>query len=165
MKEINKSEVVNLLWTGGWDSTFRLLQLLFKEKLEVQPHYLMRSEQQSGKEIDTMVNIRRHLSREYPETRKLLRPFILKDASDIYLDPDIDRIHKCLSEKKKVNYQYKELACYCREIEVTDMELSIISLEKEIVYSKLFNRFSLPLLDRTKLDIYEIAKKTIGWIS
>lgn len=157
MDDTNK-KVIDLLWTGGWDSTFRLLQLLFEEKAEVQPHYLMRSEQQTGTEIDTMVKIRRHLSRQYPETRKLLHPLIIKDAKSVYQDPEINKLHQNLSEKKKVNYQYKLLACYCREIEVSDMELSIIALEKDIVHSKLFDCFSLPLLDKTKVDMYREAK-------
>jgi hypothetical protein len=31
---INKTnfEIINLFWTGGWDSTFRLLQIIFIEK-------------------------------------------------------------------------------------------------------------------------------------
>lgn len=154
----NDKSCVNLLWTGGWDSTFRLLQLLFKKKVNVQPHYLMRSEQQSGKEIDTMVNIRRHLSRQHPEIGKLLHPLIINDSKSVYKYPEIEKLHQNLSEKKKVNYQYKLLACYCREIDVSDMELSIIALEKDIVHSKLFDCFSLPLLDKTKLEMYEDAK-------
>ena len=32
-----------LLWTGGWDSTFRLLSLLLREQREVQPYYILDS--------------------------------------------------------------------------------------------------------------------------
>ena len=156
MGEMNK-QPVDLLWTGGWDSTFRLLQLLFEEKVMVQPHYLMRSEQSSGKEIDTMVKIRRHLSRRHPETRKLLKPLFINDAKSIPVYPDIDELHKKLCEKMKVNSQYKELACYCRYMNVKNVELSIVALEKEIIDSKLFDCFSFPLLNKTKLEMYEKA--------
>ena len=45
----------HLFWTGGWDSTFRLLQLLLEENKIVQTHYVIRSEQSTGQEIDTMI--------------------------------------------------------------------------------------------------------------
>lgn len=31
----------HLLWTGGWDSTFRVLQLLLCSRDAVQPHYII----------------------------------------------------------------------------------------------------------------------------
>ncbi len=31
----------NVLWTGGWDSTFRVLDLVLHQKATVQPHYLL----------------------------------------------------------------------------------------------------------------------------
>src|SRR5690606_13578695 len=32
---------VNLLWTGGWDSTFRLLSLVVQQHRCVQPYYVL----------------------------------------------------------------------------------------------------------------------------
>ncbi len=35
--------ITHLFWTGGWDSTFRLLQLLLDEHKAVQTYYLLDS--------------------------------------------------------------------------------------------------------------------------
>jgi hypothetical protein len=47
--EVNNSARVyaNLLWTGGWDSTFQLLQLLFIHRRRVTPYYLVDEESPS----------------------------------------------------------------------------------------------------------------------
>ena len=37
----DKTEAANLFWTGGWDSTFRLLQLVVEQGRLVQPYYII----------------------------------------------------------------------------------------------------------------------------
>jgi len=65
MKYDDEGEV-NLLWTGGWDSTFRLLYLVFVEKRRVQPYYIVDTERRSTlNELKTM-----HLIREKRLQRK-----------------------------------------------------------------------------------------------
>ena len=39
-KEINNNKITYLFWTGGYDSTFRLCQLVFEENKTVQPIYV-----------------------------------------------------------------------------------------------------------------------------
>ena len=41
MLERATARAVKLLWTGGWDSTFRLLQLLLLYEKKVQPYYII----------------------------------------------------------------------------------------------------------------------------
>ena len=36
-----KTEPIKLLWTGGFDSTFRILYILVVEKKHVQPYYII----------------------------------------------------------------------------------------------------------------------------
>lgn len=72
-----------LFWTSGFDSTFRLCQLLIDENKVVQPIYIM-DENTDGikmgirkswrKEIQTMNEIISELHYRYPHTKKLLRP-------------------------------------------------------------------------------------------
>ena len=66
---------VNLLWTGGWDSTFRLLQLLLSHRVPVVPYDLEDPTRASTRiELDTMARITAHLRDAYPHTRELLHP-------------------------------------------------------------------------------------------
>jgi len=37
----DQTEPINLFWTGGWDSTFRLIQLVFVNKKTVHPYYII----------------------------------------------------------------------------------------------------------------------------
>ena len=162
MEETNK-KVVHLLWTGGWDSTFRLLELLFEERRIVQPHYVMRSEQCSGTEIDTMVKIRRHLTRNHPEQRKLLQPLIIKDDISIKPNQKIAEEFEKLNKEIKINEQYLILARYCVQKKISEAELSIIALEKDIINSGFFGTFTFPLLDMTKKEMLLKAKQN-GWM-
>ncbi len=162
MEETNK-KVVHLLWTGGWDSTFRLLELLFEERRIVQPHYVMRSEQCSGTEIDTMVKIRRHLTRNHPEQRKLLQPLIIKDDISIKPNQKIAEEFEKLNKEIKINEQYQILARYCVQKKISEAELSIIALEKDIINSGFFGTFTFPLLDMTKKEMLLKAKQN-GWM-
>ena len=71
-----------LFWTGGYDSTFRLCQLLIDEKKEVQPIYLFLEDEfvdsdkferrNKDEELQTMLNITRYIKQKFPHTRKLL---------------------------------------------------------------------------------------------
>jgi len=162
MDETNK-KVVDLLWTGGWDSTFRLLQLLFNEKRSVQAHYIMRSEQCSGIEIDTMANIRRFLHRNHPESRTLLKPMVIEDVYSIKSNQKINATYEKVSKEKKVNKQYEILARYCEQKNISGVELSVIAIEKDIIDSDLFEPFSFPLLNVTKKDMLLKAKEK-GWM-
>ena len=67
--------VVNLLWTGGWDSTFRLLQLLLLHRVPVVAYYIEDPTRPStGIELETMARIVDRLHDAYPHTRDLLLP-------------------------------------------------------------------------------------------
>ena len=80
----NDDNTVNLLWTGGWDSTFRLLQIIFEENRKVQPYYIVDLSRSSWKvEIDTTANFRRFLHRNHPESRTLLKPLVIEDVFSI----------------------------------------------------------------------------------
>jgi hypothetical protein len=44
---------VNLLWSGGWDSTFRLLELILVRRRPVKPYYVIDSQRMStGVELE-----------------------------------------------------------------------------------------------------------------
>ena len=53
---------VPLLWTGGWDSTYRLLYLLLVDGTAVQPIYLVEYQRKSAlHEVASMARIRERL--------------------------------------------------------------------------------------------------------
>lgn len=155
----------HLLWTGGWDSTFRLLQLLFEEKKVVKPHYIIRPQECTGKEIDSIHNIRRVISRLYPEQRKLILPIAYTSIGEIKQNNAITDEYEKIAKTKNINLQYEILARYCDQIGVTSMELSVLSNETFGYFNSnttIFRYFEFPVLGLTKKEMAEIADEN-GW--
>jgi len=117
---------VNLFWTGGWDSTFRLLQLVLIEKKVVQPYYLIDSSRQSlGNEIKARQEIKKKLFNEHPHTKALILPTIFYEVGDIAPDGEITKAYDNYRKIKEVDYQYSWISRYCKQFDIHDMELCI----------------------------------------
>ena len=117
---------MNLLWTGGWDSTFRLLNLVVALKKVVQPHYMIDSARLStGAEIRAMARIKGRLLAEHPEARGLLLPTIFRDASDISDHSAVTEAFNRIVRRTFAGTQYDFLARLCRQFGIGDMELCI----------------------------------------
>jgi len=117
---------VNFLWTGGWDSTFQLLQLLIINKQPVTPFYLIHAPRKStGIEILTMNRIKNRLFKEYPFTVDLLKPTRFYSDIDLKPDSEITKAYHSALKKIHVGVQYEWLARLCKEIGISDMQLSV----------------------------------------
>jgi len=174
-------ESVLLLWTGGWDSTFRLLQLLLIEEKSVQPIYLADDQRRStGIEIETMQSIRNAIIDKYPKAEERLRSVNFISAGEIKPDRQIDRAWRKIRNKRHIGAQYKLLAAFCKQEGLENVELSVqkrISehrVELSLAYNLdkdrkteseelLFNCFSFPLLNLSKMDMVAMAERS-GWM-
>ncbi len=117
--------ITNLLWTGGWDSTFRLLQLLTVHRYKVQTHYIIDENRLSFKaELKAMEKIRNKILRKFPESDRLFFPVITYDLSKIHANNDITmKFKKALSHV--MGEQYEFLIRYTVEFGLNDIELCI----------------------------------------
>ncbi len=127
MKKINiENDPVKLLWTGGWDSTFQLLQLLFVYKSKVIPFYLIHEDRPStGIEIMTMKRIKSYLFKKFPHTKDLLEPTRFYAMNDLVPNQEISDAYHGIKEEKHIGLQYAWLARLCREEKINDMQLSV----------------------------------------
>jgi len=117
---------VNLLWTGGWDSTFRLLQLLLRDRMEVAPVYLQDGTRASTRtELSTMARIGERLGEEHPHTRGLLRPVRIADAAEAEEDAAIERALREVRKRVYIGSQYGWLASFCKRNGIEDVELCV----------------------------------------
>lgn len=184
-----KADVVNLLWTGGWDSTYQLLQLLLENRVMVRPFYLIDADRRStGIELLTIKNIKQRLIKDFPHTEKLILPTEYFSVSDISIDPSIDIAFQSLLNKSFMGDQYEWLARFCKEQSVDNMQLCIhcddkaYGVVKDFVSNNsdiekppqlnakfyesdeytVFRYFSFPVLNITKLDMLE-KTKNCGW--
>jgi len=122
---LDRDVPVQLFWTGGWDSTFRLLQLLLAHGLPVAPVYLVDETRASTQtEFDTMERIREALFEAHPGTRALLQPTRVSRVADIAPDAAIDCGYARLAARYGMGNQYAWLARHCREHALHGIELS-----------------------------------------
>ena len=120
-------EPIHLFWTGGYDSTYRLCELLIVYKKSVQPIYISDPKLDDIKgrysrknvdiEIKTMDTIKRKLVEKYPYTENLILPTIFYNK--VNLDSDIletaNRLYKERKLPRPVN-QYAGMAQVTRII-------------------------------------------------
>jgi len=166
------TNVINAFWTGGMDSTFNLIQRLLTTSVPVQPHYIVRHEDSTGIEIDTMITIRRAVVAKFPELRSRFLPTIYTNEDTFSRSKELDAKIEELRKQVKINEQYQILAHYCREFKIDRVDLSYEldddTVPGEIVVadyfgkSEAFRSFFNPLETVTKRDCYRIAKEG-GW--
>ena len=139
-----------------------------------------------------MKRIKDRIFKEYPHTQELLQPFRFFMVSDISSDSDITEAYRSILNKKYIGVQYDWLARFCKENLISDIQLCIERHQHysqtrfnptEIIsesndgqqtisridpkYKKmseyvLFQYFSFPIINLTKIQMFDIAKKQ-GW--
>lgn len=184
---------VNLLWTGGWDSTFRLLQLLLLHRVRVAPYYLEDPTRASTRiELETMARIGDRVRDAWPHTRDLLQPLRVARVADVQVDADIAGALKAVRRRSYIGSQYAWLPAFCKRHGIDDMELGVhvddkvqallrgyvAAFEHPCGYHslrvdprheataeyRLFRWFSFPLFDTDKVGIGRQAEAE-GWNS
>lgn len=115
---------VQLLWTGGWDSTFQLLRLLLVYRLPVRPIYLVDGKRPSLEvELRTMERIRQQLAEHDPGTRTLMLPTLVARVADLRPDPRISAAYGRLNRQCPIGSQYEWLGWFCQEHGLSEVEV------------------------------------------
>ncbi|MEM2522667.1 MAG: hypothetical protein QXW82_05910 [Candidatus Bathyarchaeia archaeon] len=157
MKNSYNAEV-NLLWTGGWDSTFRLLYLIFVEKRSVQPFYIIDTERPSTLyELRAMHIVRKKVAEKNPQLADLIKPTIIVSIHDIKPDPDITAKFNRLREKlpAPIGPQYEWFARFAKQWKIPNLELCIEFSER--APNTLVNLLSKYLDDNSKMKLFDEA--------
>lgn len=103
---------INLLWTGGWDSTFRLCQLSFKD-VEIQPVYCCVTDAHdrtnSEKEIEAQKKIL-PLILQKPQTKAVIHTPVRLTQNDLPQDEELDAAYQNWYACGKIPGQLRFLA-------------------------------------------------------
>ena len=170
----SKKNTHHVFWTGGLDSSFRVINLLRTTDELVQPHYIIRHEFSTGNEIDAMNNIRRGVTRKYPDLRPKLLPTLYINEDLIPANPELDAVAEALrKEIRGVHEQYQILANYCKAYNIEEIDLTFQRLPGGIspdlkgvsqYFGKAFpfDNFRNPHTNTTKRKCYDQAKAE-GW--
>ncbi|ASN04232.1 7-cyano-7-deazaguanine synthase [Virgibacillus necropolis] len=176
-----------ILWTGGWDSTYRLLDLVLNKKKVVQPYYVFDTERKStGMEIKTMENIKALIYKMDPTSKNRVLDTVTIDLANIPKNEKITSNFKKILTHSFIGSQHDWLARYVDSLGINDLELGVHLddnlqriIEKEVVkveeiddsfYKvksnpsddnlKIFSYYNFPLLDMTKLDMERKSKES-----
>jgi hypothetical protein len=118
-------EIINVFWTGGWDSTFRVLQLALLENRTVRPYYGVDPHRQSiANEIIAMTRIRHRLKADFPAQAARLLPVEMIDIEEAPPDAEISRWYQQLAAQVHISKQYEGLARFAK-YNVAEPELCI----------------------------------------
>ena len=117
---------VPLFWTGGFDSTFRLAQLLLLYRKPVQPYYILDHGRNSTvQELKAMNSIKKLIFEKSPESKNLLQATKFKALDEIRENKGITDSYMRLVQQESIGIQYEWLARFCAELGIEGMEISL----------------------------------------
>ncbi len=182
------NEIVNLLWSGGWDSTFRLCDLLLVQGRRVRLYYVIDPGRKSvAQEINAMQRIRKRLQERIASFNTRLLSMQVVWLWEIAPESSMTSRYESLRRRfKSFGPQYEWLGRFVAEQGIGDLELSIESnsfrpngplwsaLESMLVEEdanfrlcdnpsdsdfEFFRSFRFPLIRTTKLEMMSYAKE------
>ncbi len=178
------ANVRNVLWTAGWDSTFRVADLVLNHRSPVQPHYVEDWRRPSTPmELRRQEEIRAAIGRLDREAARLIRPTVVHAYDEIPTDP---RLRALLEEARREGFlgaQYVFLTAMARAAGLADLELCVHRDDKAAallagdvehhddgaggyhslvpapsrVAAELLRPFRFPLFDLTKVEMEQRA--------
>ena len=176
---------VRLLWTAGWDSTFRLLDALLVRRKSVQPYYLVDPGRPSTpNELRAMDAIAAAVAaKDHAAAARLARP-VVTNVAELLPDEQITGRFERLRARSHLGGQYDWLARFALQHGLTDLELAIHRDDRAAEFLKdhvvredgggdpyhrlrddppdddlrIFERFRFPVFDMTKGDMQRAAR-------
>lgn len=189
MEVQDSSKVVNVLWTGGYDSSFRMVQLS-KIGVVIQPYYLSDNRRSEKNELNAIAQITADIKKN-PQTKCTILPLIVSNTSDVKPNAEITKSFRKLRKVGRIGTQYDWLARFSEEHSLQGLELGIekaascqvvtifnkFNAKLELVNDgdvayyqidgdqshpdivKVFGQFHYPLLNMTKIDMLAEYKR------
>jgi 7-cyano-7-deazaguanine synthase in queuosine biosynthesis len=126
---LNGSETVrpvHLAWTGGWDSTFRVLSLISQHSCCIQPYYVIDRQRRSWPiEIETMHKIQEACRQDPSTFIGTIRQPIFVEKETIAADELITAQYKQLRNRVYLGVQYDWLARLAKSLSIQSLELGV----------------------------------------
>lgn len=100
---------INLLWTGGLDSTFRLVELAH-QNIEIQPYYIIDEERSSRANEEAAMNKILNLLRQKSFTKAIINDVRYISMDSVKEDTGITNAYNFFHQFNKMGSQYDFLA-------------------------------------------------------
>lgn len=162
-----------LFWTGGFDSTFRLCQLVLMDRKPVQPIYILstidnnssidRFKRKSSKqELEAIKKITSILRTNYSVSNELLKDIILiDDRREIDRGIEYDRtVKECMEQLYKQGRVRRPVCQYgaFSQISLSTDRTIEVAVEKDPHHSIMYNTIVLYLDSLHRLDITKLIE-------
>ncbi len=137
---------INLFWTGGYDSTARLCQIVIELKKPVQPLYIdfnldnqsydqfwvRKNRKQEKRAMKKIIN---NIIKKYPYTKKLINPvkFITHKTDDLNFIKKFNKMN--LFPKKRRIHQYLYLSQYAYLLKEY-IEIGVLGIHKNSKFAE-----------------------------
>lgn len=167
-----------VLWTGGWDSTYRVAELTLEEAQVVQPWYVRDPSRRSTSiEVSTIFTLREKINSR-ASMERVLEPIII-DRDEIPRDDEVSSWFEELRARSHLGSQYDWLARLAKSRAIR-LELSVRREDKahdflrdyvakgtgetyrlSVVEGPLsvFSGFDLPLFETSKMEMQDRSVK------
>lgn len=123
---LSRAAATPLLWTAGWDSTYRLIDLVIGRGEAVEPHYIVDPDRPGTmQELKAMRAIRARIAKDFPGRERLIAPTRTTLLDSIAEDPEITAKFARLKSRAYLGSQYDWLARYVRQQGIRELELCI----------------------------------------
>jgi hypothetical protein len=118
------SKIRYLFWTGGYDSTFLLIQALLVEGYPIQPIYIkcqnldtkfgIKGRENQDKEIETMKLLRRRIIIDFPHVKPMFLPtlYVYSIKKDLNITNSFRKIHQQFGFFSRDVTQYERMAIF-----------------------------------------------------
>lgn len=155
--EQTEMQKVNVLWTGGYDSSFRIVELS-KKNVIIQPYYLSDNRASEEHELSAISRITSDVL-NHPETKCIILPLLIFKTSEIRPDQDITNSYKAIRKVVPIGSQYDWLARFAKEHNIDNLELTIEKAESNKALMALESYGTeLKYIEEKSISFYEIDK-------
>lgn len=149
-----KRDYVEILWTGGFDSTFRIIQLS-KNEIDIQPYYLSDNRACEQYELDAIDAIIADLTQR-PDTKATILPLVIVNMSERIENELISLAYSRMRKKDFFGSQYDWLARFATLHQ--GIELSIHQDDKALLLIKKYGHLR-EISSNSKGTYYQVDKE------
>lgn len=171
----------HVLWTSGWDSTYRVCTLLLEDRAQIQPWYVRDHMRPStGVELRHMALIRAALTAKAPWVRDLMRPVRILDRRSLMVSDEVRAAFQQLRRESFLGSQWEWLPAvpkaagvplevsahkddnsyaFVRPSATWDPREKVFVLVPDSRFAVLFQDFRFPILEVTKTEMLKRAEE------
>lgn len=152
-----EKQKVNVLWTGGYDSSFRMIDLS-KKDVVVQPYYVSENRFSEKHELSAITEITSDII-NHRETRCTILPVKICKKWDVNPDSAITKSYKILKKIVPIGSQYEWLARFAKQNDIRGLELGIEKASTSKVV-QIFDKMNanLELVDIDGVSYYKLSE-------